>query len=254
MVDAPQSLRCEAVEKRFGAVRAVDGVTLECRAGETTCLIGPSGCGKSTLLRVMNGLQPPDAGRVFWGEREVTPETARELRLRMGYVLQDGGLFPHLDARDNACLAARFLGWSEGRLGERLEKLGSLCRLEPSLWSRFPLKLSGGQRQRVALVRALMLDPELLLMDEPLGALDPLVRADLQMELAEIFQRLNKTVVLVTHDLPEAATLGQRLVLLRSGRIVQEGTLDALRERPEDPFVTRFLSAQRVPTSGGSEA
>ena len=163
----------------------------------------------------------------------------------MGYVVQDGGLFPHLTALANVRLMARHLRWPEPRMRERVAELAELVQLPESALARPPADLSGGQKQRVALMRALMLDPELLFLDEPLGALDPLVRADLQDDLVAIFQRLGKSVVLVTHDLAEAALFGHVLVLLQDGRIVQRGALDELVTRPASPFVTRFVRAQR---------
>jgi osmoprotectant transport system ATP-binding protein len=165
----------------------------------------------------------------------------------MGYVVQDGGLFPHLTARGNACVMAKYLSWQPARIDKRLDELVELTRFPRDSLDRYPFQLSGGQRQRVSLMRALMLDPDLLLLDEPLGALDPIIRSELQTDLREIFQRLHKTVVLVTHDLGEAGYLGDWLVLLRDGRIVQQGTLTDLVQTPVEPFVTRFVNAQRSP-------
>ena len=173
--------------------------------------------------------------------------TARAVRLRTGYVIQDGGLFPHLTARGNVTLLARHLGWDRPRIEARVAELAELTRFPADGLDRHPRQLSGGQRQRVGLMRALMLDPAALLLDEPLGALDPLVRADLQTELRDIFRSLGKTVVLVTHDLGEATFFADRVVLLRDGRVVQEGSPADLWHRPADPFVTRFVQAQRGP-------
>lgn len=164
----------------------------------------------------------------------------------MGYVIQDGGLFPHLTAEGNVTLMARHLGRSGDDLHGRVAELAELSRFPAEGLSRFPVELSGGQRQRVGLMRALMLGPDVLLLDEPLGALDPLVRAALQEDLKEIFARLGQTVVLVTHDMGEAAYLADRIVLMREGRVVQEGTLEDFGKRPAEEFVTRFLNAQRV--------
>jgi osmoprotectant transport system ATP-binding protein len=165
----------------------------------------------------------------------------------MGYVIQEGGLFPHLTVRSNVTVMARWLrrdaAWIDNRLGE----LAQLVRLPPQLMTRFPAELSGGQRQRVSLMRALMLDPDLLLLDEPLAALDPMIRYELQQELKAIFVELGKTVVMVTHDIAEAAFFGQTLVLMRDGRIVQTGTLRELAQSPAEPFVEQFISAQREP-------
>jgi osmoprotectant transport system ATP-binding protein len=214
-------------------------------SGQTTVLIGPSGCGKSTLLRLIIGLVQPDDGSVRFDGVDVTPDNALQLRRRMGYVIQHGGLFPHLTARQNVTLLASYLGWDAGRIGPRLEELSRLTRFPCDGLDRYPAQLSGGQRQRVALMRALMLDPELLLLDEPLGALDPIIRSELQADLRDIFRALRKTVVLVTHDLGEAAFFGDQIALLRDGRILQQGTLADLLHRPADPFVTRFINAQR---------
>jgi osmoprotectant transport system ATP-binding protein len=233
------------VSKSFGALTALHPTTLRFARG-TTALIGPSGCGKSTVLRMAIGLVHPDSGTVTVRGRRLTDATMRTLRRSMGYVVQEGGLFPHLTAVDNVTLMARQLGWTRERLEQRVSELVTLARLPVDALTRFPAQLSGGQRQRVSLMRALMLDPDVLLLDEPLGAIDPLMRAELQSDLAEAFAKLGKTVVLVTHDLAEAAFFGQRLVLMRAGAVVQEGALADLLERPADPFVTRFIAAHRA--------
>jgi len=235
------------VSKVYAGRSALGPLTLDVPAGKTTALIGPSGCGKSTLLRLLIGLVEPDAGTVAFDGTPVTPRTARAVRLRTGYVIQDGGLFPHLTARGNVTLMARHLGWDRPRTAVRVRELAELTRFPADGLDRYPQHLSGGQRQRVGLMRALLLDPAALLLDEPLGALDPLVRADLQAELRDIFRALGKTVVLVTHDLGEAAFFADRVVLLRDGRVVQEGSAADLWHRPADPFVTRFVQAQRGP-------
>jgi osmoprotectant transport system ATP-binding protein len=163
----------------------------------------------------------------------------------MGYVVQDGGLFPHQTAAGNASLVARYLGWSRVRVAARMAELAGLVRLPADFLTRYPAQLSGGQRQRVGLMRALMLDPAVLLLDEPLGALDPLVRAELQADLRDVFRALGKTVVLVTHDLAEAAYFADDIVLLRDGRVVQRGRPAELVRAPAEPFVTQFIQAQR---------
>ncbi len=235
------------VAKRFDAVAALHPMDLTIPAGMTTVLIGPSGSGKSTLLRLMIGLIRPDSGRVFFQDTEVVPAAVLTLRRKMGYVIQEGGLFPHLTVRANVTLMARYLNWDSGRNERRLRELAEITRFPPDGLGRFPAQLSGGERQRVSLMRALMLDPDVLLLDEPLGALDPMIRADLQTDLKRIFQTLRKTVVFVTHDMGEAAFFGDMIVLLHGGRIVQTGTLDELYRTPADPFVTHFINAQRTP-------
>jgi osmoprotectant transport system ATP-binding protein len=244
-------IELQGVEKRFGGELALGPLDLTLAAGTQTALIGSSGCGKSTLLRLLVGLLRPDRGRLLLAGRAPGPDDWRALRHRMGYVIQEGGLFPHLTAAENAGLAARHLGWEVSRRERRLAELAELVRLPRELFNRYPSELSGGQRQRVALVRALFLDPELLLLDEPLGALDPLVRSELQEDLRAIFRRLGKTVVLVTHDLAEAARLCPELVLLEAGRLVQRGSVEDLFHRPAEPFVTRFVSAQQRLVLGG---
>lgn len=240
------SVALVGVEKRFGDAVALHPTNLSIPAGATTSLVGPSGSGKSTILRLLVGLIEPTAGEVRYGDTVLSRENARVLRHRIGYVIQEGGLFPHLSVRDNVLLLGRHLKKDPSRLRERLAELCALTRFPAGAVDRFPAELSGGQRQRVGLMRALLLEPDVLLMDEPMGALDPLVRAELQEEFREIFETLSPTVVLVTHDLAEAAYLGRRLVLVHEGQVVQEGTLDDLRSRPADPFVTRFFRAQRT--------
>jgi osmoprotectant transport system ATP-binding protein len=222
---------------------------LEVARGATLAMVGPSGAGKSTLLRLLLGLEPPDEGEVRFAGVPLARVDLLALRRRIGYLVQGGGLFPHLTAEGNAAIVARWLGWEAGRVRARLAELSELARLAPALLSRYPAQLSGGQAQRVALVRALMLDPEVLLLDEPLGALDPVTRAELQDDLAAAFARLRKTVVLVTHDLAEAELLGGRIALLREGRVVQVGSLGELEARPADDFVARFVRARRTGTA-----
>jgi len=238
-------LRLSNVTKRFGPVRAVGPVDLEAETGRTTVLIGPSGCGKSTLLRLMIGLTLPDRGGITFDGTPLTPANAPALRLRMGYVIQGGGLFPHLTALGNITLMASHLKRSATDMADRVAALCRLTHFPEDALGRFPGQLSGGQCQRVALMRALMLDPDVLLMDEPLGALDPIIRHDLQAELRGIFRTLHKTVVLVTHDMAEAGYFGDTLVLLRDGLIIQSGSFRKFIEAPVDDFVRRFISAQR---------
>jgi osmoprotectant transport system ATP-binding protein len=243
-------LLLEDVSKSFENIAAVKSFSLPVDEGRTTILIGPSGCGKSTVLRLIIGLIPPDSGRIEFDGEAVIPERVLMMRRKMGYVIQEGGLFPHLTTRTNITLMASYLGWDRSRTEDRVAELTELTQFPEDGLGRYPAQLSGGQRQRVSLMRALMLDPELLLMDEPLGALDPMIRVDVQEELRSIFRKLNKTVVMVTHDLGEAAYLGDTIILMREGEIVQKGTLETLIEAPADPFVTRFVRAQRAPLEG----
>ena len=242
-------LELRGVAKRYGATVAVRPLDLVVPAARTLVLIGPSGCGKSTLLRLMIGLIRPDQGEVLFDGTPFTSENTRALRHRMGCVLQDGGLFPHLAARDNVTLLATHLGRDRHWIDARLQELARLTHFPADGLTRFPAQLSGGQKQRVSLMRALMLDPDVLLLDEPLGALDPMIRSELQGDLEHVFRTVGKTVVLVTHDLGEAGFLGDEIVLLKDGGIVQRGSLADLAERPVSPFVEQFLNAQRAPLS-----
>lgn len=236
----------EDVAHEYEHATSLHAVTLHVPDAATTALIGPSGCGKSTLLKLAVGLTWPLRGRVSVGSEMVTRENVRGIRRQIGYVIQSGGLFPHLTIRDNVTLAARHLrrdaDWIERRVAELLE----LVQLPTDMLPRYPSDLSGGQRQRVSLMRALMLDPSVLLLDEPLGALDPMVRFGLQEELRKLFARLRKCVLLVTHDLAEAAFFSERIVLMRDGHIVQQGTYRDLVEHPANDFVRDFLRAQRA--------
>jgi osmoprotectant transport system ATP-binding protein len=233
------------VSKSFGGRAALHLTDLAFPPGLTTALIGPSGCGKSTLLRLIIALLKPDTGKVTFDDLEVTETSAQQVRRRVGYVIQEGGLFPHLTARANVLLLSRHLGRPASQMEERLEELCALSRFPRNGLDRYPVELSGGQRQRVSLMRALMLSPEVLLLDEPLGALDPLVRSSLQKDLKEIFARLKQTAVLVTHDMGEAAYLANEIVLMNEGRIVQRGTVVDLRDHPASEFVSEFINAQR---------
>ncbi len=240
-------IAAQNVSKTYAGQTALAPTTLTLAPGKTTVLIGPSGCGKSTLLRLLVGLISPDSGEVIINDAPLTPQNMEGRRHEMGYVIQDGGLFPHLTAAQNVALLARFLGRGESDVQNRMAELAGLVQLPQESLSRYPANLSGGQRQRVGLMRALMLDPPLLLLDEPLGALDPITRRELQEQLKAIFARLGKTVVLVTHDMGEAAYFGDTIVLMRAGSIVQAGTLDDLLHHPAEPYVTDFIRAQRSP-------
>lgn len=242
--DAP-AIELRGVTARPGGGAVIGPIELAVARGETVAVIGESGAGKSTLLRLVLGLSSPERGSVrFDGAPVRAGDDA--LRRRFGYVVQGGALFPHLTARENVTLVARHLRWERPRIARRLAELLRLVRLPEPVLDRYPRELSGGEAQRLSVARALFLDPEALLLDEPLGALDPLTRALLQQDLRGAFAELGKTVVLVTHDLAEAAFLARRLVLLRGGAVAQIGTVDDLVRRPADPFVARFVRAQRA--------
>src|SRR2546427_1082272 len=238
-------VKFEDVSKGYGDAIALYPTNLSIEHAKTTVLIGPSGCGKSTLLRLIIRLIQPDSGSITFEGEPITPDNIDTLRRRIGYVIQEGGLFPHLTARANVILMAHHVGRSQEEMQSRLLELCELTRFSDNLLPRYPVELSGGQRQRVSLMRALMLSPQLLLLDEPLGALDPLVRASLQNDLKEIFTRLQQTVLFVTHDLAEAIYFGDEIVLMNEGHIVQKGSVTDLRERPADAFVSEFINAQR---------
>jgi osmoprotectant transport system ATP-binding protein len=224
------------VSKTFEGRLALDDVSLSVASGTTHVLLGSTGSGKSTILKLVLGLVRPDAG-------EVRVEPAA----RIGYVVQDGALFPHLTVARNATLPARAAGWSADAQASRLDALTKVVALEPALLDRFPHQLSSGQRQRAGLLRALILDPPLLLLDEPLGSLDPIARAELQEHLVAVIGELGKTVVVVTHDVREAFVFGATITLLNRGRVVQQGTFEELARRPAEPFVAEFLRAQAPP-------
>ena len=238
-------LEYQNISQSFSGSLALHDVSMRVYKGKTNVLIGSSGCGKSTILRLGLGLLFPQNGTVLFNKELLTAEYAAQARLKMGYVIQSGGLFPHLTARENISLQSSWLKWSEKRIDARISDLIELTRFPLAGLDKYPSELSGGQRQRVSLMRALMPDPELLLLDEALGALDPLIRSDLQNDLKQIFIQLNKTVLMVTHDMGEAAFFGDHIILMREGQIIQDGTLDDLVNRPQDPFVTKFINAQR---------
>ncbi|MCJ2082717.1 ABC transporter ATP-binding protein [Methylobacterium sp. J-090] len=242
-------IRFAGVSKRFpGAPRpAVEAIDLAIREGETCALIGPSGCGKSTTLRMVNRLVDPDAGTIHLADADVARIDPIHLRRRIGYVLQGVGLFPHRSVARNIATVPELLGWPKARISDRVDAMLDLVGLDPAEYrERRPDALSGGQRQRVGVARALAADPPVLLMDEPFGAVDPVARARLQVEIGAILKRLGKTVILVTHDLDEAVRMGDRIVLMRAGRIVQADTPDHLLARPADAFVADFIGPDRA--------
>ena len=224
----------------------LERVSLDVPDGKRVSLIGPSGCGKSTLLRIIMGLTQANSGDVFIDGKRMDSQNVRDLRRSIGYVIQNGGLFPHLTARENCTLVTSYLGWDHKRENQRMYELTELTSIDPSILDRKPDYLSGGQAQRISLIRALMLDPPFILLDEPLGSIDPLVRYDLQNDLKQIFESLQKTVLLVTHDLNEAAFLGDTIVLMKAGKIVQKGSIQQIIKNPANAFVEKFVSARRT--------
>ncbi|MCU4183069.1 betaine/proline/choline family ABC transporter ATP-binding protein [Acidiferrimicrobium sp. IK] len=241
-------IRLEAVTKRYddGTV-AVDNLDLDVAAGELCCLVGPSGSGKTTTMRMINRLIEPTSGRIFLDGEDVTHSDPVQLRRRMGYVIQQVGLFPHLTIADNVGTVPRLLGWDRSRIKARTSELLELVGLDPDRFAkRYPSELSGGQRQRAGVARALAADPPVLLMDEPFGAIDPITRDRLQGEFHRLQQELGKTVVFVTHDIEEAVRLGTRIaVLADGGRLEQYDTPAQILGSPATPFVAEFVGADR---------
>ncbi|MGH9366240.1 MAG: ATP-binding cassette domain-containing protein [Thermoanaerobaculia bacterium] len=237
------AIQFEGVRKRFGSRLALDGFDLSVGQGETVALIGPSGCGKTTALKLVNRLLEADSGTVRVLGRDVRAEDPIALRRKLGYVIQEGGLFPHWDVRGNIETVPRLLGWPEEKRRRRAEELLEMVSLPPAEFAaRRPRELSGGQRQRVGVARALAADPPIVLMDEPFGALDPIARRGLQREFLGWKRRLHKAVLLVTHDLREAFRLADRVAVVDRGRLRQAGTREELTERPADDFVREFVA------------
>jgi osmoprotectant transport system ATP-binding protein len=247
MADPPM-IRLDAVTKVFpgSSSPAVDRLSMEVAEGEMVVLVGPSGCGKTTTLKMINRLIEPTAGSIEVAGVDVMSVPAHELRRRIGYVIQQIGLFPHRTVADNMATVPRLLGWDRQRVTARVEELAALVDLSPGILTRYPSELSGGQRQRVGVARALAADPPVLLMDEPFGAVDPIVRSRLQDELLDLQQRLHKTIVLVTHDIDEAIKLGDRVAILEVGGILaQYDQPPAILTEPASPFVEQFLGRDR---------
>jgi osmoprotectant transport system ATP-binding protein len=236
------------VTKRFDGTgaAAVDDLSLDIPDGITVALVGPSGCGKTTTMRMINRLIEPTSGTILVSGRDVRAADAVELRRHIGYVIQQVGLFPHMTIAQNIASVPRLLGWDAGRIRARSSELMQLVGLEQSMLKRYPRQLSGGQRQRVGVARALAADPPVLLMDEPFGAIDPIARTRLQNEFRQILKRVKKTVVMVTHDIDEAVRLGDRIAIMRDGRIVQYDTPETILSRPADGFVENFVGADRA--------
>lgn len=230
------------VSKIFQGKPAVDDLTLQIAKGEFAVLIGTSGSGKSTTLKMINRLIEHDQGKIYFADEEIQKFKPQDLRRRMGYAIQSIGLFPHWTVEENIATVPQLLKWPRARIRDRVTELLELLHLEPELFRhRYPHQLSGGQQQRVGVARALAADPEVLLMDEPFGALDPVTRTALQTEIARIHHLSGRTIVLVTHDIDEALALADRIVLLDQGRIVQQGTPLELLTAPANDFVRDFF-------------
>ena len=235
-------IELQQVSKRFSGLKVIDEVSLHIAQGEFTVILGSSGSGKSTLLKMMNRMVEHDSGRILFAGQEIRSFAPEDIRRRMGYAIQSVGLFPHWNVEKNIATVPRLLGWPKARITARVDELMGLLHLDPALYrSRFPHQLSGGQQQRVGVARALAANPEVLLMDEPFGALDPITRAALQREMARIHTTLGKTIVLVTHDIDEALGLASRIVLIDQGRIVQHATPLHMLSAPASGVVRDFF-------------
>jgi len=234
----------ENLTKQYGATAVVDGVSMLIERNSITVIVGTSGSGKSTLLRMINRLVEPTRGRVLIDGNDTTGEPAHLLRRRIGYVIQGHGLFPHRTVAENIATVPRLLGWDGARIRARVEELLRVFQLDPDAYAgAFPHQLSGGQQQRVGVARALAAGAAVLLMDEPFGALDPIIRAKAQDDLLDIQRRFGTTIVLVTHDMDEAFRLGHHVAVMSHGRLLQYDRPAVLLTRPADPFVSRMTGA-----------
>ncbi len=238
-------IKLQNVVKNYEGYEAVKGISLEVKEGELYVLLGPSGCGKSTTLRLINKMIDRTSGEIFVEGEPVDAFKVESLRKKMGYVIQSTGLFPHMSVEENIATVPRLLKWKEGDIKKRGEEMLQLVGLSPEVYGKkLPKELSGGEAQRVGVARALAADPQILLMDEPFGAVDPISRVRLQKEFREIQKKLGKTVIFVTHDVEEALLLADRICLMKEGNIVQEGTPEEVILRPKDPFVEDFFGKE----------
>jgi osmoprotectant transport system ATP-binding protein len=230
------------ISKSYDGIKAVDGLNLTIARGEFVVLIGPSGSGKTTALQLINRLLDHDSGRILFEGKEIYSFNVRDLRRRMGYAIQSVGLFPHWTVERNIATVPQLLGWKRSRIDQRVTELLTLFAMDPAIFrTRYPHQLSGGQQQRVGVARALAADPAVLLMDEPFGALDPVTRAALQLEMKRVHEVSGKTIVLVTHDIDEALLLASKVVVLDRGRVVQVGSPLELLSKPANDFVADFI-------------
>lgn len=240
-------LKFENVSKVYGGEKkAVESVNLHIRKGEFVVFIGPSGCGKTTTMKMINRLIKPSEGKIYLEGKDIMDKNIVELRRSIGYVIQQIGLFPHMTIRENIALVPKLLKWPETKRTARAEELLKLVNMPPEFLDRYPYELSGGQQQRIGVLRALAAEPPLILMDEPFGALDPITRDALQAEFKHLQKTLGKTIVFVTHDMDEAIKLADRIVIMRDGKIVQQGTPDEILLNPADEFVENFIGKDRL--------
>ncbi|MCY9192728.1 choline ABC transporter ATP-binding protein OpuBA [Bacillus spizizenii] len=240
-------LTLENVSKTYkGGKKAVNNVNLKIAKGEFICFIGPSGCGKTTTMKMINRLIEPSAGKIFIDGENIMEQDPEELRRKIGYVIQQIGLFPHMTIQQNISLVPKLLKWPEQHRKERARELLKLVDMGPEYLDRYPHELSGGQQQRIGVLRALAAEPPLILVDEPFGALDPITRDSLQEEFKKLQKTLHKTIVFVTHDMDEAIKLADRIVILKAGEIVQVGTPDDILRNPADEFVEEFIGKERL--------
>ncbi|MGB4337842.1 MAG: ABC transporter ATP-binding protein [Bacillota bacterium] len=230
-----------------GGTKAVDGLNLHIRKGELVVLIGPSGCGKTTTLEMINRLEEPTEGTIYVNGNDTSKISVVELRRNIGYVIQNIGLLPHFRISSNIGLVPSLLKWPKQRIDARVRELLEMVGMDPEVYAnRYPRELSGGQQQRIGVLRALAAEPEIILMDEPFGALDPVTRENLQDELKKLQARLKKTIVFVTHDMDEALKLGDRVVIMKDGKVVQADTPEMLLRKPADDFVRQFIGRERL--------
>jgi osmoprotectant transport system ATP-binding protein len=241
-------VRFERISKVYqGKTKAVDNLNLEIERGEFVCFIGPSGCGKTTTMKMINRLHEPTSGKIFVNGKDIMQMDVVQLRRGIGYVIQQIGLFPHMTIAQNVELVPKLLGWDAQRRRKRVDELLPLVGLEPDTFrDRYPKELSGGQQQRVGIIRAMAAQPDLILMDEPFSALDPITRESLQDEMKRLQAKYKMTIVFVTHDMDEALKLADKIVVMKAGRIVQASSPEELLRNPQDEFVAQFIGRDRL--------